>query len=188
MYRSTDAGAHWSNISSNLPNAPANSVVVDPNDANTVYVAMDTGVYVTTQVANCTAANCWSVYGTALPNAPVVQLAAAAGMPTGDGRSGELRAATYGRGIWQIPLLTAATSAQPGMSLSATALSFAAQAVNTVSAGQTVTVTNTGNAALTVGQVAMTGDFTETDTCTGAPIAAGSTCSVQVKFSAYRDG
>ena len=173
VYRSTDAGAHWSNISSNLPNAPANSVVVDPNDANTVYVAMDTGVYVTTQVSNCATANCWSVYGTILPNAPVIQLAAAAGMPTGDGRTGELRAATYGRGIWQIPLLTAATSAQPGMSLSPTALSFAAQAVNTVSAPQTVTVTNTGNAALTVSQVAVTGDFTETDTCTGCADCSG---------------
>ena len=182
VYRSIDAGAHWSNISSNLPNAPANSVVVDPNDANTVYVALDTGVYVTTQVANCTTANCWSVYGTTLPNAPVIQLAAAAGMPTGDGRTGELRAATYGRGIWQIPLLTAVTSAQPGISLNPTTLSFAAQAVNTVSAGQTVTVTNTGNAALTVSQVAVTGDFTETDSCTGLPIAVGSTCSVQVKF------
>ena len=26
LYRSTDGGAHWSNISSNLPDAPANSV------------------------------------------------------------------------------------------------------------------------------------------------------------------
>jgi hypothetical protein len=59
LYRSTDAGANWTNISSNLPNAPANSVVVDPNDANTVYVALDTGVYVTTQIATCAAANCW---------------------------------------------------------------------------------------------------------------------------------
>ena len=30
---------------------------------------------------------------------------------------GELRAATYGRGIWQIPLLTAASPAQPSMTL-----------------------------------------------------------------------
>ena len=84
-------------------------MVVDPNDANTVYVALDTGVYVTTQVATCATANCWSVYGTNLPNAPVVELAAAAALLTDDGRAGELRAATYGRGIWQIPLLTAST-------------------------------------------------------------------------------
>ncbi len=72
LYRSTDAGAHWTNISSNLPNAPANSVVVDPNDANTVYVALDTGVYVASQVTTCSTANCWSIYGTGLPNAPIV--------------------------------------------------------------------------------------------------------------------
>src|SRR6202012_3329262 len=95
LYRSVDGGAHWTNISSNLPNAPANSVVVDPNDANTIYIAMDTGVYVTSAVNPCTTANCWSVYGTSLPNAPVVELTAAASMPTGDGRTGELRAATY---------------------------------------------------------------------------------------------
>jgi hypothetical protein len=124
LYRSIDAGAHWLDISSNLPNAPANSVVVDPNDANTVYVAMDTGVYVATQVTTCATANCWSVYGTSLPNAPVVELAAAPGIPTGDGRSGELRAATYGRGVWQIPLLTASTAAQAGISLNPTALTY----------------------------------------------------------------
>ncbi|MBW4040404.1 MAG: exo-alpha-sialidase, partial [Acidobacteria bacterium] len=50
VYRSTNGGGVWTNISSNLPGAPANAVLVDPNDANTVYVAMDTGVYVTTQV------------------------------------------------------------------------------------------------------------------------------------------
>ncbi len=124
LYRSTDAGAHWTNVSSNLPNAPANSVVVDPNDANTLYVAMDTGVYVTTQVTTCATANCWSIYGTSLPNAPVVELAAAPAMPTGDGRAGELRAATYGRGLWQIPLLTAATAAQPSISLNPNALTY----------------------------------------------------------------
>jgi hypothetical protein len=182
VYRSIDGGAHWSNISSNLPNAPANSMVVDPNDANTLYVAMDTGVYVTTAVTTCTTANCWSVYGAGLPNAPIVELAAAAGMPTGDGRSGELRAATYGRGIWQIPLLTASTAAQPTMSLNPSALSFGPQPVSTASAAQTITVTNAGAAPLAVSAVTTTGDFNETDTCTSAPVAIGMTCAIQVRF------
>ncbi len=182
LYRSIDAGAHWTNISSNLPNAPANSIVVDPNDANTLYVAMDTGVYVTTQVTTCTSANCWSVFGTSLPSAPIVQLIAAPAMPTGDGRTGELRAATYGRGIWQIPLLTATTSAQPSMSLTPTALSFSAQSVASESSPQTITVTNTGSAALTVTMVSTTGDFNETDNCTSAPISVGQSCAVQIKF------
>jgi hypothetical protein len=182
LYRSVDGGADWTNISSNLPNAPANSVVVDPNDANTVYVAMDTGVYVTTQITTCAAANCWSVYGSNLPNAPVVKLVAAPAMATGDGRTGELRAATYGRGLWQIPLLTAATAVQPAISLSPTGLSFNTQPVARESAPQTITVTNTGNASLVVSRVAITGDFSETDTCTTAPIAVSLTCSIQVRF------
>jgi hypothetical protein len=182
LYRSIDGGAHWINISSNLPNAPANSVVVDPNDANTLYVAMDTGVYVTTEVTTCATANCWSIYGTSLPNAPIVELAAAANMATGDGRSGELRAATYGRGLWQIPLLTASGSARPSISFSSSALTFGTQAVDTESAPQIITVTNTGSAPLTVNTVATTGDFNETDTCTGASVAVNATCTIQVIF------
>ncbi len=125
LYRSVDGGAHWTNISGNLPNAPANGVVVDANDANTVYVAMDTGVYVTDSVASCATANCWTVFGVGLPNSPVVQLAAAAGMSTGDGRTGMLRVGTYGRGIWQIPLLTASSGPVAAMSLAPSALTFA---------------------------------------------------------------
>ena len=182
LYRSVDGGAHWLNISSNLPNAPANSVVVDPNDANTLYVALDTGVYVTTQVTNCATTNCWSVYGTQLPNAPAVQLLAAAAIPTGDGRTGELRVATYGRGIWQIPLLTAATAAAPSIQLVPATVTFSTQQTGTLSAPVTVTVTNTGNAPLTVSSVVTSGDFVESDTCVGTAVAEGASCSVQVRF------
>jgi hypothetical protein len=182
VYRSIDAGTHWTDISSNLPNAPANSVIVDPNDANTIYLAMDTGVYVTTEVTTCSTANCWSVYGTSLPNSPVVALAAAADMPTGDGRTGELRAATYGRGIWQIPLLTATTASGSAMTLAPGSLIYGVQAVATASAPQTITVTNTGSASIAITAVSTTGDFSETDACVGASIAIGMSCTVQVRF------
>jgi hypothetical protein len=188
VYRSTSGGASWTNISSNLPNAPANAVLVDPNDANTLYVAMDTGVYETTAVATCTISNCWSVYGISLPNSPVVALAAAAGMSTGDERSGELRAATYGRGIWQIPLLTAVSPAAPAMTLNPVSLTFATQAISTASAAQILTVSNTGNAPLTITAITPTGDFNETDNCVGSAIAAGATCTVQVRFLPTQTG
>ena len=183
LYQSTDFGAHWLNLSANLPNAPANSVVVDPNDANTVYVALDTGVYITRAVATCPSANCWSVYGSALPNAPVTALAAAPAMPTGDGRTGELRASTYGRGIWQIPLVTALSPLAASITLTPGALSFAAQQVGTESAPVTITVTNTGNATLTVTNVATNGDFVETDACVGVPVAPGASCSIAISFA-----
>ncbi|MDQ2834158.1 MAG: choice-of-anchor D domain-containing protein [Acidobacteriota bacterium] len=182
VYRSTDAGASWTNISSNLPDAPANAIIVDPNDANTLYVGLDNGVYVTTQVTTCAATNCWSIYGVSLPNAPVVKLAAAANMPTGDGRTGELRAATYGRGVWQIPLVTAAAAYAPAITLAPGALSYQTQPVGTASVSQTVTVTNTGNAPLILTQVVVTGDFSETDHCGGTAISVGMSCAVQVQF------
>jgi hypothetical protein len=191
VYRSINAGGSWTNITRNLPKAPANNVVVDPNDANTVYVAMDAGVFATTQVTTCETANCWSVYGTGLPNAPVMQLVASVAMPTGDGRAGELRAATYGRGVWQIPLLTASGAPQPAIALAPSSLSFASQPVSTASVAQNITVTNTGSASLTVSQVAISQaqlplgpqtEFASTDTCVQANIAVGQSCTISVRF------
>ena len=185
LYRSVDFGAHWFNISNNLPDAPANAVLVDPNDTNTVYIALDTGVYVTTAVLTCSTAtaNCWSPLGTGLPNAPVVALSAAANIPTGDGRLGMLRVATYGRGLWQQPLLTAVTPAQPALTLSASSFTFAAQQVSTQSAAQTLTVTSSGNAPVTFGALVVSGDFTETDNCAYQTLAVNATCTLQISFA-----
>jgi hypothetical protein len=188
IYRSTDFGAHWLTISSNLPVAPANALVVDPNDANTVYVAMDTGVFVTQAVTTCTSTNCWSPLGTGLPNAPVTTLEAAPQMPTGDGRSGMLRAGTYGRGLWQIPLLNAITIQAPAITLSTTNLTFAAEAVATQSSPQTVTVTSSGNQPVTFGTPSITGDFVETDNCSGQTLATGSSCTFNISFAPTQTG
>jgi hypothetical protein len=188
VYRSANFGATWTNISANLPDAPTNSVIVDPNDANTVYVALDTGVYVTQAVTTCPTTNCWSVLGVSLPNAPVIALEAAANEPTGDGRTGMLRASTYGRGIWQQPLLTAISIQQPGITLSATNFTFAAQQVSTQSAPQTLTITSSGNAPVTFTTPAITGDFAiTTNTCTGS-VAVNATCTMQIVFAPTATG
>jgi Abnormal spindle-like microcephaly-assoc'd, ASPM-SPD-2-Hydin len=183
LYRSATFGSAWLNITANLPDAPANAVIVDPNDANTVYVAMDGGVYVTQAVTTCSTSNCWSALGTVLPNAPILSLAVAATLPTGDGRFGMLRAGSYGRGLWQTPLLTATTGSQAAITLSATSLTFAAQQVATQSVAQTITVNSTGSAPVIFGSLGLTGDFTETDNCAGHTLAIGSSCSVQIVFA-----
>jgi hypothetical protein len=67
------------------------------------------------------------------------------------------------------------------MTLSPTTVTFSTQAVGTASTVQTITVTNSGTAALTVSQIVTTGDFTETDNCVGT-VAIGATCAVQVEF------
>lgn len=183
LFRSTDGGAHWTAIQRNLPYAPANSVVVDPVDANTVYVATDLGVYSTQQIANCTTTNCWTAYGTGLPTSPVVQLSASP--PSGS--PSVLVAATYGRGLWQVPLLTAGTQLTTA-NASASSLSFGDQPQGSASAAQTITVTNTGNLALQPTSVLVTTGFAETDNCEGATINPGDRCQVQVSFTPQTQG
>jgi hypothetical protein len=68
-----------------------------------------------------------------------------------------------------------------------TSLSFASQAVDTTSAGQTVTVTDTGSAAASVSGIATTGDFGQTNNC-GSSIAAGASCAVSVTFTPTASG
>ncbi|MDE3187826.1 MAG: choice-of-anchor D domain-containing protein [Acidobacteriota bacterium] len=185
VYRSTDGGAHWSVITSNLPAAPASSIVIDPLDANTAYIATDVGVYSTRQVGNCASAasNCWSAYGVGLPEAPVVGLSAA---PASSQQS-VLAAATYGRGVWQIPLWTAGTQLTTA-TVSPTTLTFTSQALGTTSSAQAVTLTNTGSVALTPTSIALSGDFSETDNCVNATLNAGASCTVQVTFTPSQTG
>ena len=182
LYQSTDAGAHWTDITANLPPAPANSIVVDPNDANIVYVATDTGVYVTQNVGSCSTTQCWNVYASGLPQAPVTRL-----MVYDDNQTEVLRAATYGRGIWQANLVTSGF-APTAVTVQPDSLTFAPQPVQTKSAGQNVTVTNTGKLQLNITGVVMGGDFVESDNCTGFSVAPGDTCQIQVAYDPSQTG
>jgi len=73
------------------------------------------------------------------------------------------------------------TGTAPAVRLSATSLTFTGQLVTTTSAAQTVTLTNTGNAALAITSLAAGGDFAQTNTC-GVSVAAGATCTISVTF------
>jgi len=77
---------------------------------------------------------------------------------------------------------TTVTVIAPAVSLSATSLSFGNQLVGTTGALQTVTLSNTGSAALTISSIATTGDFAETNTC-GSSVAAGGSCTITVTFT-----
>ena len=74
----------------------------------------------------------------------------------------------------------------PAVTLTPTSLTFAAQAIGTTSAPQSITVTNTGSAGLFINSAAVpnTLDFTEvSDGCSGLTLAAGTSCSVSITFS-----
>ena len=48
VFETTNAGANWTDISGNLPNLPVNDLVLDPDVPNTIYIATDVGVMLTT--------------------------------------------------------------------------------------------------------------------------------------------
>jgi hypothetical protein len=73
--------------------------------------------------------------------------------------------------------------ASSAISLSTSTLAFGSQVLNTASAGQKVTVTNSGVINVTMNSVATSGGYSKTDTCTGATLTPGQTCTITVTFA-----
>lgn len=92
VYITTDQGANWQNITYNLNNMPVRSVVIDHTPNSTIYLGTEIGVY-----KKAMADNSWSLYNTDLPNMTILDLEVMRGSNT-------LRAATWGRGLWEYAL------------------------------------------------------------------------------------
>ena len=93
VYLSKNAGATWTNYSSNLPNIPANCVAFYLGNLNPLYVGMDVGVYYTNEQLTE-----WTSYMDGLPNVIVKELEIQFDAQL-------IRAATYGRGLWESGVL-----------------------------------------------------------------------------------
>ena len=78
------------------------------------------------------------------------------------------------------------TGTMPSVVLGSTTLTFGSQLVGSTSAVQTVTLTNSGTAALNITSIAIggasSGDFSQTNTC-GTSVAAGAACAIHVTFT-----
>jgi hypothetical protein len=59
--------------------------------------------------------------------------------------------------------------------------------VKTTSSAKSLTLANTGNAALSITGITISGDFAQTNTC-GSSVAAGSNCTIRVTFSPQAAG
>jgi len=99
VLKTTNAGQIWTDITANLPDAPADAIVVDPRDPNTIYVGTDVGVFATMD-----AGSSWTELGPAsgpghLPNVAVTALK----LFDSNGTR-LLRAGTHGRGVWEFAL------------------------------------------------------------------------------------
>ncbi|RPI17973.1 MAG: T9SS C-terminal target domain-containing protein [Ignavibacteriae bacterium] len=90
VYHSTNAGDSWTNVSGTLPNLPANCIKYLNPDR--LFIGMDVGVYYTDYTLTD-----WQPFMVNLPNVEVSEFEIYA--PTN-----KIRAATYGRGIWESPI------------------------------------------------------------------------------------
>ncbi|PLX14145.1 MAG: hypothetical protein C0597_10470 [Marinilabiliales bacterium] len=98
VFESTDGGATWSNISAGLPNLPVFSIIQNRQveDSLSLYAATDIGVFVKN------GDNDWIMFSDGLPNVMVTDLDIFYDdiLP----ENSRLRAATYGRGLWESDL------------------------------------------------------------------------------------
>jgi hypothetical protein len=105
VWKTSNGGVSWTDFTANLPDAPADSVLVDPGSTpfnGMVYIGTDVGVF-----SSSTAAANWTEVGPApnsgnpgfLPNVAVTAL-----HMSNNGPAKLLRASTYGRGLWQFPV------------------------------------------------------------------------------------
>ncbi|MBL7765468.1 MAG: hypothetical protein JNJ58_05210 [Chitinophagaceae bacterium] len=100
VYKSVNHGVTWTNISYNIPNVPANCIQIDKESDSTnvdMYLGTDVGVFYKKDLDTV-----WQYYGTGMPNTEVSDLEIYYA-------TGKLRAATYGRGIWENDIVRTVT-------------------------------------------------------------------------------
>jgi uncharacterized repeat protein (TIGR01451 family) len=136
VFRTTDNGANWDDISGNLPDLPLHSVVIDSSASSyTIIVASDASVLRTANLGST-----WEVLGVGFPMVDALSLAldAAISPPL-------LRVGTYGRSVFE---LTGAIEI-PDADLSITKTDFPDPVTVGNNLTYTVTVTNNGPATAT---------------------------------------
>jgi hypothetical protein len=99
VWRTSNLGpsATWTAAGSGIPDVPVNAFVIDPNDSTHLFAGTDVGVYESTDSGTT-----WTPYGSGLPNAAVFDLAIGSPCTSNE----VLRAATHGRGVWEVPIST----------------------------------------------------------------------------------
>ncbi|MGD0790986.1 MAG: Ig-like domain-containing protein [Terriglobales bacterium] len=77
--------------------------------------------------------------------------------------------------------VTASVNSLAQITVSPASLTFAAQLIDTTSAAKSVTITNNGASAQPI-VIALSGDYTETDNCSGS-VAGGGSCTAKITFA-----
>jgi len=89
VFKTIDAGQHWTDVSGNLPDNPVNSILIDPTHSNILYAGTDVGPLETVDGSN------WVPLGTGFPVVNIWQLAL-------NPYTRQIVAGTHGRGVWSL--------------------------------------------------------------------------------------
>jgi hypothetical protein len=98
VYKSTDKGETWTDISGSLPDITMNTILFDESSIEGLYVGTDAGVYFKDDGMTD-----WVFYNTNLPLS-VEASELEAYFNHLDRSKSRLRASTFGRGLWETPL------------------------------------------------------------------------------------
>jgi len=97
VFRSINGGASWINITHNIGDIPVHTVVIDHTNNPKIYIGTEVGVYYMPLDGNN-----WVLYSPDLPNVAIEELEINYGANT-------LKAATWGRGLWEYDLVDRAS-------------------------------------------------------------------------------
>jgi PKD repeat protein/photosystem II stability/assembly factor-like uncharacterized protein len=127
VYQSTNGGTTWTSISTGLPSLPVMCVIQNKmqTSVDQLYAGTDGGVFVKNGTDD------WQLFSQGLPNVVVTELDIYYNTTTPE--SSKLRAATFGRGLWESDLYSVPAVAPVA--------AFTANATS-ISQGQTVTFTD----------------------------------------------
>jgi len=172
VFRTTNGGAAWTDITANLPNTPVNDILMDPDVPGTLFIGTDVGVF-----ASSNGGASW----TTLDPAPTKSLPTVAVLGVKLHRPTRLlRVGTHGRGMWDLTLSnfnptfnlasispTNANAGDPNTPITVTGIGFSA--ISVVRFNGTNLATNTAGAPTQL-----------TATIPAALLASGQTAQIDV--------
>lgn len=90
VFKSSNLGQSWTDISGHLPDVPISAFAIDPQNENRMWVGSDVGVYITENGGSS-----WSTYRRNMPVVAIMDLKY-------NKNTGYLNVVTHGRGAWRI--------------------------------------------------------------------------------------
>lgn len=140
IYKTTNFGSSWTNISGDLPQVPVNDLFIDPANTNHLYAGNDFGVYWSSNGGTN-----WIKLSNGMPFVPVLDFSFYSHAGTR-----YLRAATHGRGVYELNIDTP---------LPVELISFTAEAFEDKVILKWITATETNNFGFEIERKIDNGEF-----------------------------